>query len=292
MSTDTQQAEVEERIFGTLKLVIPIVVLVGMLLSATFVGVGAAVLTLAAGALIGAIAAFWASLRAVSGDTRLSGEDAFALGAPSAEEEQKRAVLRAIKDLEFEHSVGKISEYDYRVLMFRYRAEAKRLLRVLDNQAAPAEDRVEELVRAYLAEQGLAPGEAGAPEAEAPEAAAPDEEAPDEEAPDEEAPEAAAPEAAAPEAAAPAEEAPAAAAAKEPSDADEDDADAVSGESAAATIACPACDAANDADAVFCKKCGKAIAASSDAEPEDAEPEDADSGDDDAEDDDEGEDGA
>jgi len=110
---------------------------------------------LAGGALIAVIAVFWASVRTLSGETPLSGADAYALGAPRAEEEQKRAVLRALKDLEFERSVGKISEEDYRALVAKYRAEAKRLLRILDTDALPRRAYVETLVAKRLRREGL-----------------------------------------------------------------------------------------------------------------------------------------
>ncbi len=112
-----------------------------------------AVLILAGSALIGAIATMWASVRALVGETELAPEEAFALGAPSSEEEQKRAVLRAIKDIEFERSVGKISDEDYDVLLVRYRADAKRLLRQIDETRAPDRARAEELAAAYLAKK-------------------------------------------------------------------------------------------------------------------------------------------
>ena len=95
------------------------------------------ILVLATGALVSVIAVFWASVRTLVGETPLSGADAYALGAPRAEEEQKRAVLRALKDLEFERSVGKISDEDYEALVSKYRAEAKRLLRLLEENAQP-----------------------------------------------------------------------------------------------------------------------------------------------------------
>jgi hypothetical protein len=105
--------------------------------------------------LIGVISAFWSSLRTLLGETRLTGADAYAIGAPRAEEEQKRAVLRALKDLEFERSVGKISEDDYKVLVAGYRKEAKRLLRLLDEASAEQRERAEKVVAARLAELGM-----------------------------------------------------------------------------------------------------------------------------------------
>ncbi|NUO50273.1 MAG: hypothetical protein HOV80_15570 [Polyangiaceae bacterium] len=106
-------------------------------------------------AIVAAIGAFWGSLRTLLGETKLSGADAYALGAPRVEEEQKRAVLRALKDLEFERSVGKISEEDYKVLVAGYRKEAKRLLRLLDEATVEQRARAEEIVSARLAELGI-----------------------------------------------------------------------------------------------------------------------------------------
>lgn len=131
----------------------------GFLGTAVFAGVrfGApgVVLVLVGAALVSVIASFWSSLRALIGETRLSGADAFAMGAPRAEEEQKRAVLRALKDLEFERSVGKISEDDYRALVGQYRAEAKRLLRQIDAGSLDQRTRVAELVDEHLAAAGV-----------------------------------------------------------------------------------------------------------------------------------------
>ncbi|MFO0551383.1 MAG: hypothetical protein U0271_23535 [Polyangiaceae bacterium] len=118
-------------------------------------GAPGVVLILTALSLIGVIAAFWNSVRTLIGENRLTSADAFAIGSPRVEEEQKRAVLRALKDLEFERSVGKISDEDYRNLVTRYRADAKRLLRMIDEESADARLRAEELVEARLAELGL-----------------------------------------------------------------------------------------------------------------------------------------
>jgi hypothetical protein len=118
-------------------------------------GPRAGVLLIAAGALASTIALFWTSLRALVGETPLTAEDAYALAVPRAEEEQKRAVLRAIKDLEFERSVGKINEEDFRTLTAKYRAEAKRLLQLLDEGAADARALAERSVEARLRQEGL-----------------------------------------------------------------------------------------------------------------------------------------
>lgn len=134
---------------------LPILVVAVALVVGLIQGPGMAILVLAGASMALAVACFWETLRALFGDTKLSGEDAFAMGAPSAEEERKQAVVRALKDLEFEHAVGKISERDYLSLKHKYRTEAKRLLRVLDERARPERERVEKLVTERLVAEGL-----------------------------------------------------------------------------------------------------------------------------------------
>ncbi len=113
-------------------------------------GAPGVVLVLAGLALIAVIAAFWSSVRMLIGESRLSGADAYALGTQHTEFEQKRAVLRALKDLEFERAVGKISEEDYRVLVGRFRAEAKALLQVIDEKSKEKRARAEKVVQAHF----------------------------------------------------------------------------------------------------------------------------------------------
>jgi hypothetical protein len=136
-------------------MLVPAAIVVGMIQ-----GAAAALLVLVAAALVTVIALFWGSVRTLLGETPLSGADAYALAAPRAEEEQKQAVLRALKDIEFERSVGKISEEDYAALVAKYRAEAKRLLRLLDEDAKPRRERVAQLVHARLVAAGLEAPEA------------------------------------------------------------------------------------------------------------------------------------
>ena len=59
------------------------------------------------------ISLFWTSIQDLSGESELTLDEALGMAAPSAEEERKRSVLRALKDLEYERSVGKISEDDF-----------------------------------------------------------------------------------------------------------------------------------------------------------------------------------
>lgn len=208
-----------------------------------FVDVSTAILVLAGCVLVLVIASFWASLRTLLGETPLSGADAYAIGAPPrAEEEQKRAVIRALKDLEFERSVGKISEEDYRALVAKYRAEAKRLLQAIDQNAAPGRERAEVLVQKRLKQLGLLDGE----QHETDEVE--DGEAKGEAAEAEDVTEAkAAPAPAKEEVAEAPRKAKKKKKAKKP---------APTSDEAVAERACDACGTMNDEDALFCKKCG------------------------------------
>jgi hypothetical protein len=121
----------------------PLLTLVTASVLGAVYGVQLVVLTLAAGALLLVISLLWNSVQALAGESELSFEEAFSMGTRSAEEEQKRAVLRALKDLDYERSVGKISEQDFHEFSTRYRAEAKRLIRDLDEDLAEARKQVE-----------------------------------------------------------------------------------------------------------------------------------------------------
>jgi hypothetical protein len=189
-----------------------------------FYGLPLGVLCLAGGVLVGVVLLIWGSVQSLTGTTSLSLEEAVSLGAPSAEEERKQSVLRALKDLEYERGVGKISEADYQELSARYRAEAKALLKALDHDLEPFRkrvlDEVERRVESVSApskrakRKGSATAEASAPEAEEPAAASEPRE-------------------------------PEASAAPTPAPAPTD-----------TRVACPACGARNEADAKFCKGCG------------------------------------
>jgi ribosomal protein L40E len=175
-----------QRIERALKWGLPLGTIACALVVFFTIGLGTAILVLAGGVLLGIIAILWASVRTLAGDAPITLEEAILLGAPSAAEEQKRAVLQALKDLEYERSVGKIGDADYQELLHRYRTEAKRLLRAVDEDLAPLRAKA----NAYLADQLGHPG--GSP-----------------------------------------------------------------AEPATKTKhACPSCQADNDTDAVFCKKCG------------------------------------
>jgi hypothetical protein len=141
-----------------LALSIPLASVIGAIVAGALSGAASALLILAAGALLGAIALFWASVRTLSGDSPLP-RDFATLGAErhgrGALVEEKRRVLRALKDLEQEHELGKIDETDYRSLVATYREQAKVVMRKLDVQVAPFREQAERMASEHLKKQGL-----------------------------------------------------------------------------------------------------------------------------------------
>jgi hypothetical protein len=118
-------------------------------------------------------------------------------------EREKAALLKALKELEFDHEMGKVSDADFREIGGQYRARAMRVLRQLDEQGADYKSLVEKELRARLGVREKAPDPV--------EVAVAQQKA-------------------------------------EPPPPSEDD-------------LCDACGTRNDVDAVFCKKCGKKVAA-------------------------------
>jgi hypothetical protein len=129
----------------------PLLVIILASLFGHHFGLGIGLLIVAGGVLSGSIWLIWSSLQGLSGEAPLTLDEALSLGAPSAEEEQKRAVLRALKDLEYERAVGKINEADYTSLAEHYRNEAKRLLRAVDADLGPERERAEQILTERLA---------------------------------------------------------------------------------------------------------------------------------------------
>lgn len=98
-----------------------------------------------------AVGLLWASVTTVGQAEEVSIEEALDLAAPTRDEERKIAVLRGIKDLEYERGLGKVSEQDYQQLMRRYRQEAKGLLQRLDTSEASVRQKAIDLVDQRLA---------------------------------------------------------------------------------------------------------------------------------------------
>jgi hypothetical protein len=109
-------------------------------------GLPTGLLLIAGGLLLLVIWLLWTSVLGLSGETSLTLEEALHLAAPRAEEEQKRSVLRALKDLEYERRVGKVGEDDYAQLSARYREDAKALLLEVDRSYYQARQAAEQRI--------------------------------------------------------------------------------------------------------------------------------------------------
>jgi hypothetical protein len=145
--------------------VLPLVTVVAAVGIAVGSSVAPALLILSAGALLGTIALVWASIRTLSGDAPLpEGFDGLSVGvARTALAERKTEVMRALKDLELEHAVGKIDDDDYGIISAPYRNEAKSLMRQMEVDLEPLRAKAEDLARRYLAKQGLGAKEVVSP---------------------------------------------------------------------------------------------------------------------------------
>jgi hypothetical protein len=228
-----------ERVFGAAALWVGPATVIGAVAVGLSIGLGPAFLVLAGGMLLGAVMLLWSSLGRLTGESPLTLDEAIGLAAPSAEEERKRSVVRALKDLDYERSVGKISEEDYAELAARYRTEAKALLRTLDTGLAPLRKTAEKKLVARLKAEGVA--------------VAPRNTATTTEGAADPAPEAE----------------PSAAASTPPANEPEgdrapgaQDAEATADTAPAALSApCAKCGTTNDSDASFCKRCGARMSA-------------------------------
>lgn len=165
--------EAERSLARVVSIGLPLAGLVGAIVVGAIAGIGSALLVVAAAALLGTIALLWASVRTLSGDAPLALDleavTARKLGV-DALSEQKRRVLRALKDLESERAIGKIEEADYDMLVARYRDEAKTVMREMDLQVAPLRAEAEKVARSFLKKRGLEPEQSTPSAAEEPEA--------------------------------------------------------------------------------------------------------------------------
>jgi hypothetical protein len=132
-------------------------------------GAPTVVLWVAFALLAAAVLLFWEALR-VALDPAAPGDDADLdeEGVPSDLEARKRAALKALRDIEFERSIGRLSEDDHKELEAKYRAEARDAMRAIDEGLGPW------LARAEAMLDGAAKGDAPAEKpVDAPAAAAP-----------------------------------------------------------------------------------------------------------------------
>ena len=109
---------------------------------------------IASATLLTALFHLWMSFRAAFGTG-----DAFHLPSAEAEsrrilEERKNVLLSNLADLEFEHAADKISDADYELLDKKLRAEAKGVLRLLDQDVRPYRQKAEKRLKEALKERG------------------------------------------------------------------------------------------------------------------------------------------
>ncbi len=77
-------------------------------------------------------AAAWRMCAPLSGKDEPAGPQMFGGRTRAALEREKSLVLRSIKDLEFDHAMGKVSDKDFTEMSARLRARAAGLIRQLD----------------------------------------------------------------------------------------------------------------------------------------------------------------
>lgn len=106
-----------------------------------------------------ALIALWNSFRVALGSV-MSG-DAGSHGLTGSDDlpdraallDEKKSLLRAIKDLEYEHAVGKTSAEDFKRLDLAYRVRAKEVLALLDRDLLPYQEKAEALLAAGSASE-------------------------------------------------------------------------------------------------------------------------------------------
>lgn len=249
---DRPRQDLDERVLArALSRGLPVVTVVAALIGGAFGGVSLAILLLAGGTLLGVIALFWASLRVLSGEVDLPSRFAAAAAAEPATRgdalsARKKMLVRALKDLDNEHALGRLEDDDYAQLAQSYRDELKVVLRTMDDALAPYREKAEDAARRHLARVAKTPKNAEDPANDGPDEATSE------------------PPAKAPSAKAPSPEidtnddAPHGHA----DDARSGDANDGSNEDAnhdapqISRITCASCQASNEPDARFCKGCG------------------------------------
>lgn len=149
----------EQRLSRAVAIGLPLVTLVVAAVVGMLTGTATSLLVIAAGLLLGVIALLWGSLRILSGDAELPPElEALDMAAQGVDAlaSRKKMLLRALKDLETEHGIGKIEDDDFEQVAATYRQELKAVLKKIDESLAPHRARAEELARAHLVRAGIA----------------------------------------------------------------------------------------------------------------------------------------
>lgn len=113
-----------------------------------------AFIVLSSGALLFAVSFVWGSLRALFGGSSESFvSESSAMRKRHELLDEKDAVLKSLKDLEFERDVGKLSDDDYQRLSAELRVRAKRILRQLDDELRDHKQKAKQLLEGELAHE-------------------------------------------------------------------------------------------------------------------------------------------
>ena len=83
----------------------------------------------------------------------------------AALEREKTLVLRSLKELEFDHAMGKVSDLDFQEMGGRLRARARSLLKQLDVDGAAYRDLIERELAERVLQAGEVPQDAGSSQA-------------------------------------------------------------------------------------------------------------------------------
>jgi hypothetical protein len=109
-------------------------------------------MSLSALALLACISFLWSSLRVLLGGEH----DLYLVQSQTLRRrmellDEKDSLVKSLRDLEFEREVGKLSEEDFARVSADFRARAKRVMRVLDDDLREHREKARKLVEAELA---------------------------------------------------------------------------------------------------------------------------------------------
>src|SRR5687768_11659926 len=114
-------------------------------------------LTIFTAAVVGVAA--WRTLSPLIGSDERIGAQVLGGRTRAALEREKTLVLRSIKELEFDHAMGKVSDKDFAEMSARLRARATRLMRQLDAGSTYREEIEKEISKRVGRVLSGAPGE-------------------------------------------------------------------------------------------------------------------------------------
>jgi hypothetical protein len=111
-----------------------------------------AFIVLSAGGLLFAISFVWASLRGLFGGAHETHViESAAVRHRQELLDEKEAVIRSLKDLEFEREVGKLSDHDFKRLESELRTRAKGILKQLDEDLREHRSKAQAMLESELA---------------------------------------------------------------------------------------------------------------------------------------------